>query len=813
MLRIDFNDSWQREELISFANNVAHRQVGLPFRLPEDAMIAAQRSPDSPNGPDCAWHMGETYVYLKMFDVPESWRGQKVALEFEGVFQNTSVFVNNQFAGKCPNGYTGFVLPIQTLLHYGTENCVKVVARTGMQQTSRWYTGGGIYRPVWLLRGGTVHIHEDGPRAETLWVDRETARICVRTPVCSMVPSRERRIVSTVVKDSCGRMVASDSQPVTFFGQEKLTVTACMDIPEVRLWSPDTPELYTVETVICQDGETEDLARISLGIRTFDVSRTYGLRINGVSMKLRGACIHHDNGPIGAISLKDAELRRVRKLKEAGFNAVRSAHNPMSEAMLEACDEVGMVVMDELFDVWNESKRDHDYSLYFEEYWPLDIQRIVRKDFNHPSVLFYTIGNEIPETGTPWGASRNRAMAELLRKEDPTRLVVNCLNGLFSVMPHIHEIMDEIDRGSNHAPGDINTLMTTFDARLDDVMCHQMVTDVIEETFAGVDVCGYNYMQARYIPDGERYPNRIIIGSETNPDKIGYNWPLICSLNYVIGDFCWTGWDYIGEAGVGKNDYDCTGQLYGPWPWYLAWCGDHDICGERRPQSYYREIVYGLRDKPYLCVEMPEYYGKEKNTSGWSWPDVVENWTWPGYEGKPVLVEVYSNSDRVELFCDDVLLGSAEVGTDMPYKAVFHTVYQSGTLTAVSYRGQLETGRMMLKTTDTAAKLQVNPDCQEIKVAPDHLIYVEVMLTDVFGERVFVQDCVVTLMVEGPAVLAGYASGDPTDCDPFHLMERKTFRGRALAVLRTTGEAGTVKISAAASGVESGAAVVQVISK
>lgn len=804
MLRNDFNDGWRREQLISFANNVAEKREGELFRLPEDAMISSPRSAHSPNGPDCAWHTGETYTYLKRFIVPENWRGQKVALEFEGVFQNASVFINDQFAGKCPNGYMGFCLPVQTLLNWGEENTVKVVARTGMQQTSRWYTGGGIYRPVWLLRGGMVHIHERGARIETLWATTDLGRIRIRVPVTSLSSARELRRVQILIRDSEGKVAAQDCQPVTLMGQEQVVVTACMDVPGARLWSIDAPELYRAEVRILNGALVEDEWEETFGIRTIDVSRAYGLRINGEQVKLRGACIHHDNGPIGAVSLKDAELRKIKKLKETGFNAIRSAHNPASRWLLEACDELGMVVMDELFDVWNESKRDHDYSLYYEEYWAHDIRSMADKDFNHPSVVFYTIGNEIPETGSPWGASRNRAMTEMLRAEDPTRPVVNCLNGLFSVMNHIHDIMAEIDGDSDQGPGDINTLMTTFDARLDDVMCHPMVTEAIEETFAGVDVCGYNYMQARYIADGANYPNRIIIGSETNPDKIGYNWPLICSLDYVLGDFCWTGWDYIGEAGVGKNDYSMDGELYGPWPWYLAWCGDHDICGERRPQSYYREIVYGLRTEPYLCVEEPKCYGKPKKTSGWSWPDVVENWTWPGSEGKPVMVEVYSDGDLVKLFRNGVLAGEASVGETMPYKAVFHTVYQPGELTAVSYRNGEETGRAALITTSPAEKITLNTEKTEMSAGPDRLIYVELTLTDADGVRNYSKDTEVSLNIEGPAALVGYASGNPTDCEPFHLLRRKTFRGRALLVLRASGQDGTVSVTASAPGLAQG---------
>lgn len=803
MKRIDFNDQWRLESRESFLEGLGEVTASDTFRLPHDGMLSSQRRQDSSNGPDCAWYDGDTYLYTKEFHIPEEWQGKKLLLEFEGVFQNPVVFVNGQFAGTNANGYTGFFLPIHSFLRYGLQNQVTVKAHGGLPRCSRWYTGGGIYRPVWLLVGDTVHLHEDGPRVETLSLRADRAVVRVRVPVCSLSVGQESCRVRLQVQDAEGTVVARDDQPLTLLGAETRWVSSQMDIPCPRLWEVDQPHLYRLKVAVCHEGEAEETF-VPFGLRTIQVSRGGGLRINGRQVKLRGACIHHDNGLLGAVSLKDAELRRIQRLKEAGFNAIRSAHNPASRYLLEACDEVGMLVMDELFDVWNQSKREHDYALFFQNNWQTDVRSMVRKDFNHPCVILYTIGNEIPETGTPAGAAQNRLMADFLRKADGTRPVVNCVNGLFSAMPRIREILGDVMGEERVTADDINELMSTFDEKLDQVMAHDLVAEITEETFAGVDVCGYNYMDARYVIDGQRYPNRIIVGSEATPAKVGTSWPLIRRLDYVLGEFCWTGWDYLGEAGVGKNDYQMTGQLYGPWPWYLAWCGDYDICGWRRPQSYYREIVYGLRKQPYVCVERPEYHGKPRQTSGWTWPDVVASWTWPGYEGKPVSVEVYTAGDRVELLCNGISLGTVPVGEEMPYKAVFSTVYQPGTLTAVAYKKGEKLGQMELMTLGESAGIRLIAETEFRPKGTDRLIYIDLELTDKQGRWSPARDAEVTLTFSGPVRLAGFGSADPTSTEGVHALRHRTFQGRALAVLRTTGERGEVRVSATAPGLSSG---------
>ena len=608
MKKYDLNQDWQLSRPGIIFEKFGDGPAATTVHLPHDAMILQDRNPDSPNGPDAAWYDGTTLHYTKALEVPQDWRGKSVRLEFEGIAQNAMIFVDDQFAGKCPYAYSDAKFEIGSLLNYGATSQIKVVVKTGMQQCSRWYSGTGIIRPAWLWIGGDTLLSPDGVRMTTEYCNFSEASLRINAQVEHTGLDRTACRVNIVLRDPQGNPVAQDQQPLTLFGRETVQIQSRLHLETPRLWSAETPNLYTL-TVQLLEGETVlDEDTIRGGIRTVTVDPKHGLRVNGQTVKLRGGALHHDNGILGAISLKDAELRRARRLKAAGFNAIRSAHNPASKALLEACDEVGLYVMDELFDVWNDSKRDHDYSLYFNEWWQSDMRSLVEKDYNHPSVILYTIGNEIPETGTAAGAAQNRAMTNYFRSLDSTRPIANCINGMMSIMPHMRTILAEVLGGEvSQLPTDINELMSMFDANIDQIMLHPIVTNATEETFAGVDVCGYNYMASRYPLDATLFSNRVIVGSETNPDKIGYNWPVILQSDHVIGDFCWTGWDYIGEAGVGKNDYDMTHTMYGPWPWYLAYCGDLDICGNRRPQSYYREIVFGLRSTPYIAVERPEH--------------------------------------------------------------------------------------------------------------------------------------------------------------------------------------------------------------
>ncbi len=808
MKRFALNDAWILQSPSGFLEGFAAAEQGETVTLPHDGMIHTQRRQTSQNGAAGGWYQGDTWIYLRELAVPQAWLTKRVMLELEGVACNGMVYVNGQFAGKCPSAYTTFRVNIGALLHEG-RNELKVVAKNGMNRNSRWYVGGGLLRPVYLLLGEQAGVEDI--RFTTVSLQQGTATVRADVELYQQTLGKTALVLELQLADDAGTVVAKDRQPVTLLDICQAKASVRMDVQQASLWSLDDPRLYSLQCRLLQGERVIEQQQVRVGIRSLQLSRTRGLTLNGEGVKLRGGCIHHDNGVLGGVSMKDAELWRVGRMKAAGFNALRSAHNPASQALLEACDELGMLVVDELFDTWNVSKADHDESLTFQEWWQFEMESMVRMDYNHPCVVMYTLGNEIPETGTPAGASLNRRMAERLRRLDATRPAVNCINGMFSVMPRMREILSEVVGDAQQVPSDINAMMTLLDARIDDIMRHRAVTEAVEETFAGVDVCGYNYMDSRYEGDGELYPNRIILGSETTPSSIGKTWPRIRRLPFVLGDFCWTAWEYIGEAGVGKNDYDLTYQMYGPWPWFLANCGDFDLCGQRRPQSYYREIVYGLRQTPYLAVERPQHYNQPKYVTNWTWSDVLSSWTWHGMEGSPVHVEVYSGAEEVALLCNGQELSKQSVGKEKPYMAVFDTLYQPGELTAVAYSHGVEQARTTLTTAGQAAGIRLSCQRLEAPATEDSLFYVDIAAVDSAGARVSCAAVRVRVNVEGAGRLAALGSANPRSLEGFDGQETDLFDGCGMLIVRAGAQAGKITITARGDGLAEGTLALQTV--
>ena len=512
---------------------------------------------------------------------------------------------------------------------------ITVEARS--HKDSRWYTGAGIYRPVHLVVADPVHIPLDGVRVTTPDIDGERAIVAVATTARNTTRHTRTARIRWSVLDAGGTEVVSTSAPLTVLPGETATARARVAVAAAQLWSPDSPTLYTVVTALAnEDGSVFDEDRTVFGIRRLQLDPQHGLRINGEVVKLRGACVHHDSGPLGAATIDAAEDRRVRLLKDAGFNAIRSAHNPMSRATLDACDRHGVLVMDELTDVWTESKTAFDSSLTFPDRWRQDVAALVAKDFNHPSVVLYSIGNEILELASPIGATWSRRLAEGIRALDDTRFVTNGINGVIANMEHMTEAMAELEAS------DPNTMMANMGEQMARMNASTLVTDSIEESAAVLDVVGFNYADSRYELDAELFPHRVIVGSETFPEKIDVMWDHVMRLPHVIGDFTWTGWDYLGEAGIGRVDYtDTEGYVAtgtsGPYPYLLAESGDIDITGHRRTISYFREIVFGLRARPYIAVHRPQHHGRPTATTPWSWNDSVSSWTWDVPEGSPVV--------------------------------------------------------------------------------------------------------------------------------------------------------------------------------
>ena len=518
--------------------------------------------------------------------------------------------------------------------------------------------------------------------------------------------------------------------------------------------------------------------------------------------------MHHDNGPIGAATIDRADARRVELLKAAGFNAIRSAHHPMSRRMLDACDRLGVVVMDETFDMWTEPKAGHDYALDFATWWEADVEAMVRKSRNHPSVIFYSIGNEIPDGSTAEGLHRGRELAEKVRSLDDTRFVTQAVSGFVAartaLMAHVREQAPEASLGDEEGSRRIRELVH-------EAMTGDIATEALTEAFSFLDLAGYNYMDMRFALDGKLFPNRVIVTTESYGPSIDTEWAGVTDNSHVIGDFAWTGWDYLGEVGLGRVAYAdptsdvAVGGVQGtlaPYPWLLAWCADIDITGHRRPQSYFREIVYSLRQEPYIAVQPPADYGRVVTRQGeWAFNDVRASWSWPSDEGRPVHVEVYSSADEVELLLNGESLGRQPAGRSHRYKAEFTVDYQPGELQAIAWDEGKHVARTSLRSAVGDVWLRLSADRAAIKADPFDAAFVDVELTDAAGTTYNGCDRMVTVEVSGPGVLQGFASANPVTEESFCDAECTTFGGRALAVIRPMGP-GEITVTVAAADCE-----------
>nr|WP_244274880.1 glycoside hydrolase family 2 TIM barrel-domain containing protein [Rathayibacter oskolensis] len=609
--RVLFTQGWSfRTKVTSFAElGGSGASDWVPAHLPHDALIGQARSADAPRGETNGYFPGGAFEYRRTYAAPERDAGSLVLLEFDGVYRDAAVFVNGNLAGTRAYGYSRFTVRIDPFLQFGADNEIRVECRTALD--SRWYAGAGVYRDVHLIVKRPSRIVHDGVTVTTPEVAAGEALVEVEALVENAGPLTRTYRLEVALRDGDGVPVGASGSPITLLPGTSGTVRRRIHVESPALWSVDSPALHHARVVLHDGDEIVDSEDMTFGIRSLQLDPKHGLRINGETVKLRGACIHLDNGPLGVVSMRPAEERKVAILKEAGFTAVRSSHAPMSSALLDACDRLGMLVMDETFDMWTQAKSDDDYASDFAEWWERDVEAMVAKNRHHPSVIFYSIGNEIPETGTAIGSTWGRRLAEKVRSLDPTRYVTNGVNPFVSMIDTIVPQMKAQRAAAAEQPGGgVNTMMAGFGAMMGRIQGSEQATQRTEESFAVLDVAGMNYADARYELDRELFPDRIIVGTETWPSSIVGNWALVEADSRVIGDFTWTGWDYLGEVGIGVNRYVEPGAeaitgFSGAYPALTAGCGDIDITGVRLPVSFFREIVFGHRSEPYIAVSRP----------------------------------------------------------------------------------------------------------------------------------------------------------------------------------------------------------------
>lgn len=712
---------------------------------------------EAPGGSSQGYMEGDVGWYRKTFTLPGSDRGRRVGLMFDGAYMDAQVWLNGHPLGRHPYGYTSFVLDATPYAQFGRGRNVLAVRVDAAGRTSRWYSGAGLYRHVWLSVTDPVHVAAWGTYVTTPQVSAAQATVRVRTTVENAQTAPQGIGLTMRLVDPAGAVVATGQVQGTVPASGRQEFTATLAVPRPRLWSPDTPTLYRLVTDVSTGGKVIDETATTLGLRSISFDAARGFLLNGVPLKMRGGCVHHDNGPLGSAAYDRAEERRVALLKAAGFNAIRTSHNPPSPAFLDACDRLGVLVMDEAFDCWRHGKNPQDYGRFFDQWWQADIDSMVLRDRNHPSIVVWSIGNEIPEQRDPEGAATGARLADRVRALDPTRPVAQATN-------------PDADK-------------------LDPLLAH-------------LDVTGYNYAAGRFVADHAKHPDRVFAQTESFPTACFEGWMTTLDNSFDIGDFVWTALDYLGEAGIGRDIYPGDpGGFGGDYPYSVSGCGDLDLIGDRKPQSFYRGIVWGVGPRVAAFADAVADGEPGYRVSGWGWPDERASWTWPGTEGKTRTVRVYANTPRVRLLLNGRDLGEKETTRATRYTATYSVAYEPGTLTAVGLGadGQ-ETARWTLATAGPPASLRLTPDRTTLSADGEDLSYVAVDVLDAHGVLVPNADALVHFALSGPGTIVAVGSADPRGVESFQQPQRRAFRGRCLVVIRGGDKAGRLRLTAQATG-------------
>ncbi len=740
--------------------------------------------------------VGGTAWYRKTFKVDKSNKSKVVYLQFDGVYMNSDVWVNGKHVGNHPYGYTSFYFNITPFLNAVGENNTVAVQVKDEGFNARWYSGSGIYRHTWLTFTDPVHIPTWGTFITTPEVSEKSAIVSVKTKVLNEGQNETDTEISIDIIDAQGKVVGNEKSKSTIAAGASYEFSQNITVNNPTLWNLDKPELYQAKVSVTSE-KNSDQETYTFGIRSIHFDAQTGFTLNGKTIKLKGGCFHHDNGPLGSAAIDRAEERKIEIIKKAGFNAIRCSHNPPSPAFLNACDRNGIVVIDEAFDMWEQSKMammamlSHkggnmeppaDYSKYFKTWWKRDIESMVTRDRNHPSVIMWSIGNEIMEAADTSGLRIATNLVNEVKKYDTSRAVTEA-----------HVDMGEAFGGKS-----------TWESRT--------------PHFALLDVVGYNYGYLRYESDHAKYPERVFYGSETNPPLAYENWRLVEKMPNVLGEFTWSGMDYLGEAGTGiprlmdeeflrkagNNPMAIIMQFFNPvsWPAISNYQGDLDLIGNYKVPYYYRHVVWG-ESKVEMFVHTPIPAGKKEITSPWGFPDELRSWTWPGQEGKKMQVHVYTKSPLVKLELNGKIVGEQKVDTEKTITATFEIPYESGTLTAHCFdNGGKETATQSIKTVGKPFAIQLVADRSTIKADRNDLSYVAVEILDEKGNLIPNDDRLIHFILNGNGEIAGVGNGNPKDVSSFQQPQKSTFLGKGLVIIRPKGNSGKIIVTAKSDGLK-----------
>jgi beta-galactosidase len=738
--------------------------------------------------------LGGTGWYRKHFTLEPKDKGKVIKVLFDGVMTESDVWLNGKHLGYHPNGYTPFFYDLTPYLNPTGQSNVIAVRANNIGHTSRWYSGSGIYRNVNLIITDPIHVDLWGVHVTTPEVSNKKATVNVAIKVVNDAEKDAEITINTCLIGTHSKSVIQTDKTEKISANGILETTRLFKLDNPELWSIETPNMYKVEVTIFSKGKLIDSYIMKVGIRSIKYDVQNGLQINGKSVKLHGACMHHDNGLLGAAAFDRAEERRVQIMKANGFNAIRCSHNIPSPRFLEVCDSLGMLVMDEVFDTWTKSKTPQDYHLYFNKYWQKDLETMLLRDRNHPSVIIWSIGNEIAERADPEGLVITKKLISVVKKYDTSRPASEAICEFFGFMGQGHD-------WSYSAPA-----------------------------YALLDIGGYNYTWNEWANDHKKYPGRLMMTTESMPVDMFPIWSRVEQSPWVLGDFVWTGMDYLGESGVANEKIDNEKVEYGmkflgsdmgfgrAWPWYDAWCGDIDIIGSKKPQSYYRDVVW-RRSLLEIAVHTPIPVGHKELITAWGWPSELPCWTWSGEEGKVLQISVYTRCTSVRLELNGKVIGEKKVTSDpnakkttsqmavlsgfvpnTQLKAQFDVPYTSGVLKAVGLIDGKEVVTKVLKSTGAPKKLILTPDRKTIRANRNDLAYITAEVADVKDNIIPNANIAVDFKINGAGELAAAGNGSPNQMTSFHQPTCKTYRGKALIIIRPFSKPGTITLTATSKG-------------
>lgn len=761
-----FDDNWlfHYGDIVDGQSLATNDTDWRPLDLPHDWAIEDIPGTTSPfdstvvDGVASGFTRGGIAWYRKHFDLPKTDEGKRIYLRFDGVYMNSDIWINEHHVGNYFFGYSSFEYDITDYLKFGANNVIAVQVKSETV-TSRWYSGAGIYRHVWLTKTDPLHIVNNGTAITTPEVSAENAKVSV----ASTLLNKDQKEISSTIKlkvlDKTGKIVAETQKDQKIEIESKTVINQDLKVSNPHLWSVDSPYLYTLVSEIWDGNRLLDCTKETFGIRSIEFNSEKGFFLNGKELKLKGGCIHHDNGPLGAMAFDRAEERKIELHKQLGFNALRISHNPPSPALLDACDRLGILVIDEAFDVWQHGHFAEDYSKRFDELWQTDLGAMIERDRNHPSIIMWSIGNEIKQNETQEMADLSQKMADFTRKIDDTRPVTAGVNS---------------------------------------------ISDKKDAYLSTLDVAGYNYSPSEYEAGRKRHPNQLIYSSESYASQAYDYWKAVEKYPWLIGDFIWTSFDYIGEASIGWYGYYLEQSFY---PFYMAYCGDIDICGIRRPQSYFRETLWSSKPLVSINVVPPvssfPLNPKKEDWSVWDWPDEVSIWNFEGHEGKELPVFVYTQCEEVELFLNGKSLGKNTNTAETKNKLLWNVPYEKGTLLAKGYINGKEVASSVLSSADKIENIKLAADRNSLNATGQDLSFISVALIDANGVVSPHAENLVTFTIEGEGELIAVANSNPMSTESFQQAYRKAWRGECLVILKSGKQKGNIKLTAHVDGLPS----------